>query len=87
MRQRQLEPPQWRRQLAGPIPQLITESSATALVGVGHLTELAGDLDGADAFHRRTWRTQPGPRRRLSGSVPEDETAGQGMLLGRADRI
>ena len=36
------------------------EWTATALVGLGHLAELTGDLDSAESFHRRAWRTHPG---------------------------
>ena len=64
------------------------EWSATALVGLGHLAELAGDLDGAEAFHRRAWRTQPGRAAALEGlacvAAARGDATSAARLLGAA---
>jgi predicted ATPase/DNA-binding SARP family transcriptional activator len=64
------------------------EWSATALVGLGHLAELAGDLDGADALHRRAWRTQPGRAAALEGlacvAAARGDATAAARLLGAA---
>lgn len=64
------------------------EWSATALVGLGHLTQLAGDLDGAETFHQRAWRTQPGRAAALEGlacvATARGEATVGARLLGAA---
>jgi hypothetical protein len=64
------------------------EWSATALVGLGHLAELAGDLESAEAFHRRAWQTQPGRAAALEGlacvAAARGDTTSTARLLGAA---
>jgi Flp pilus assembly protein TadD len=43
------------------------EWTATALVALGHLAELGGDIDSAEFSHRRAWQTAPGHAAALEG--------------------
>jgi tetratricopeptide (TPR) repeat protein len=64
------------------------EWSATALVGLGSLAELAGDLDDAESFHRRAWRAQPGHASALEGlacvAAARGDAGTAARLLGAA---
>ncbi|MEX5720773.1 ATP-binding protein [Geodermatophilus maliterrae] len=60
------------------------EWTATALVGLGHLAEAAGDLDSAASSHRRAWQTAPGHAAALEGlaclAARGDASAAAGLL-------
>jgi tetratricopeptide (TPR) repeat protein len=62
--------------------------AATALIGLGHLEELSGDLDSAEFSHRRAWRTAPGRAAALEGLACVAAARGEGAeaagLLGAA---
>jgi tetratricopeptide (TPR) repeat protein len=64
------------------------EWTATALVGLGHLAELSGDLDSAEFSHRRAWQTNPGHPAALEGLACVAAARGAGReaacLLGAA---
>ncbi|NEM04991.1 BTAD domain-containing putative transcriptional regulator [Geodermatophilus normandii] len=64
------------------------EWTAAALVGLGHVAEAGGDLDGAASSHRRAWRTAPGYAAALEGlacvAAVRGEAADAGRLLGAA---
>jgi tetratricopeptide (TPR) repeat protein len=64
------------------------EWSATALVGLGHLAQLTGDLDGAETYHRRAWQTQPGRAAALEGlacvAAARGDASSAARLLGAA---
>jgi predicted ATPase/DNA-binding SARP family transcriptional activator len=61
---------------------------ATALVGLGHLAELNGDLDSAEFSHRRAWQTNPGHPAALEGlacvAAARGEAPKTARLLGAA---
>ncbi|TQN41958.1 putative ATPase [Blastococcus colisei] len=62
--------------------------TATALVGLGHLAELGGDLGTAESFHRRAWQAAPGRAAALEGLACVAAARGEGVdaagLLGAA---
>jgi predicted ATPase/DNA-binding SARP family transcriptional activator len=64
------------------------EWTATALVGLGHLAELSGDVDSAEFSHRRAWQTAPGHAAALEGlacvAAARGEAAAAARLLGAA---
>ena len=59
------------------------EWSATALVALGHLAESSGDLDKADALHRRAWQAQPGRAAALEGLACVAAARGDGSSAAR----
>ena len=64
------------------------EWTATALVALGHVAELSGDLDSAEFAHRRALQTDPGHAAALEGlacvAAARDDAAGAARLLGAA---
>jgi predicted ATPase/DNA-binding SARP family transcriptional activator len=62
--------------------------TATALIGLGHVAELSGDLDSAEFLHRRAWQTAPGRAAALEGLACVTAARGDGAdaarLLGAA---
>jgi tetratricopeptide (TPR) repeat protein len=64
------------------------EWTAAALVGLGHLAELSGDLDSAAFAHRRAWRTAFGHAAALEGlacvAVARGDAVAAARLLGAA---
>jgi predicted ATPase/DNA-binding SARP family transcriptional activator len=61
---------------------------ATALIGLGHVEELAGELDSAEFLHHRAWQTAPGWAAALEGlacvAAARGEAADAARLLGAA---
>ncbi|HLM08045.1 MAG TPA: hypothetical protein VK402_22950, partial [Blastococcus sp.] len=66
------------------------EWTATALIGLGHLAETSGDLDGAESFHRRAWETARGRAGALEGlacvAAARGDASAAARLLGAAAR-
>jgi predicted ATPase len=64
------------------------EWTATALVALGHLAELSGDLDSAEFAHRRALRTAPGHAAALEGlacvAAARGDAVAAARLLGAA---
>jgi predicted ATPase/DNA-binding SARP family transcriptional activator len=64
------------------------EWTATALVGLGQLAELAGNLDDAASAHQRAWTTNPGHAAALEGlacvAAARGDAADAARLLGAA---
>ena len=64
------------------------EWTATALVGLGHVAELTGDLDRAASAHHRAWATNPGHAAALEGlacvAANRGDAADAARLLGAA---
>jgi predicted ATPase/DNA-binding SARP family transcriptional activator len=64
------------------------EWTATALVGLGHVAELSGDLDRAASAHQRAWATNPGHAAALEGlacvTAARGDALGAARLLGAA---
>jgi hypothetical protein len=64
------------------------EWTAAALVGLGHLAELSGDLDSAAFSHRRAWQTAPGHAAALEGlacvAAAREDAVAAARLLGAA---
>jgi hypothetical protein len=55
----------WAQQMLAVLSE--PEWSAAALVGLGHVAESSGDLDGASLFHRQAWQAVPGHAPALEG--------------------
>ena len=64
------------------------EWTATALVGLGHVAELTGDVDRAASAHHRAWATNPGHAAALEGlacvAATRGDAADAARLLGAA---
>ena len=64
------------------------EWAATAMIGLGHLAELSGDLDSAEFCHRRAWQTAPGQAAALEGlacvAAARADVFNAAQLLGAA---
>lgn len=64
------------------------EWTATAMIGLGHLAELSGDLDSAEFCHRRAWQTAPGQAAALEGlacvAAARADVSAAARLLGAA---
>jgi predicted ATPase/DNA-binding SARP family transcriptional activator len=59
------------------------EWTATALVGLGHLAELDGDVDSAEFSHRRGWQTAAGHAAALEGLACVAAARGDGSATAR----
>jgi tetratricopeptide (TPR) repeat protein len=63
---------------------------ATALIGLGHLAELCGDLAAAESLHLEAWRSAPGRAAALEGLACVAAARGDALdaarLLGAATR-
>jgi tetratricopeptide (TPR) repeat protein len=70
-----------RQMLAGQNEK--SDWTATALVGLGHVAEMGGDLDGAESLHRRAWQTAPGWAAALEGLACVAAARGDGAEAAR----
>jgi predicted ATPase/tetratricopeptide (TPR) repeat protein len=69
-----------RQMLAG---QNEPDWTATALIGLGHVADMQGDLDGAESLHRRAWQTAPGRAAALEGLACVAAARGDGAEAAR----